>query len=129
MKKTIKKDMERITISQTFINDNTLLESIVDEDEKVSIVVRFVESPTNGIKEHTLARVGVDAYHDYVDNFMKINEERDTIALFVPVEGRLQLDRLYDTTKHRFASEEFMDLVYKEKFKSNVKQFVKEQKK
>ena len=125
MKKTIKKDMERISIYQTFINENTLLESVLEEDEKVSIVVRYVDNPVSGIKEHCLARVGMEAYQDYLENFLEINDEADAIALFTPTREGLQLDRLYDTKNHRFASEEFMDLEYKERFHKQPKQFIK----
>jgi len=127
MKKTIKKDMERISIYRSFINDNTLLECILDEDEKISIVVRFVDNLVNGIKEHCLARVGKDAYFDYINNFIEINDEADTIALFVPSkDGNMELDRLYDAVGHHFADSEFMDLVYKNKFKKpHEKQFAK----
>ena len=39
------------------------------------------------------------------------------IALFTPSSDGLQLDRLYDAKEHRFAPNEFMDIVYQKRFK------------
>lgn len=130
MKNTIKKDMERLSVYREFINENTLLECVLDDDEKISFVVRYVDTHTKSIKEHCLARVSIDAYHEYYANFVQINDESDTIALFAPSSDGLQLDRVYDAKEHHFASQEFQDLVYQKKFKqdSHNRQFLKQKK-
>ena len=57
MKNTIKKDMERLSVYREFINENTLLECVLDDDEKISFVVRYVDTHTASIDQVANAQI------------------------------------------------------------------------
>ena len=114
MKKTIKEDKERIIIKEEFINDNTLLE-YVKEDNNVIIGIRYIESPIGGIKENILVRIKKEDFTD-IHNFFKIDSQKSTIAIFNAKEDGYQLTKVYDIEEHSLVSEEFMDIVYNKKF-------------
>lgn len=123
MKDTIKKDRERKVIKEEYLDDNTLLE-VTLEDKKVTISVRYVESPVHGIKEHILLTMTVEEYTKSKDKFIMINEERNAIAIFERKGEVFFLRSVYETEEHSFSAADFTDLVFKKRFPQ--KQLTKE---
>lgn len=118
MRKNIKADKERTIIKEEYINDNSLLEATLEDNREVTLTIRFVKSPIEGIKEHFLTKMTIYDFLSETDfnNFLKISEDNSAIAIFKEVPEGFQLERLYDTEEHSFALDEFIDIVYKEKF-------------
>ena len=114
MKKNIVDEIRRFVIHSDLINDNTLMECVLEDDDIVSVSIRHIEH--NKIVEHTLARISLSQYAECFQPLFEINEKRDTIAIFKNVGKEFQLDRLYDLNNYSFISGEFLDLMYKRKF-------------
>ena len=115
MEKTIKKDRERFVLKEELVNDNTLLEYTY-EGMNIHIGVRYVDSPVGGIKETHLCTIHVHDYQDMVPDLIRINDDRNAIAVFKRTDKGLQLDRLYDAESHGFVVDDFRDQQFKEKF-------------
>lgn len=116
MRKTIKADKSRKILKEEFLNDNALLESTMEDNRDILVVVRFVEGPSSGIKEHILTKMNVYDYMSEYNNLVKKSKDSSTIAIFNKTEEGYQLNRVYDVNKHEFALEEFIDIVYEDKF-------------
>lgn len=115
MKKTIKEDQARLVLHQELLNDNSLLEIVADHGF-MDVGVRFIESPTSGMKEHTLLHMDIVEYMHNKEELIEINEGKDAIAVFRPIGEEYQLEGVYDTIKHEFAYADFVDIVYQKKF-------------
>ena len=129
MKKTIKEDRERNIIKSELLNDNTLLEYVAEKRDIV-IGIRFVESPTKGIREQILLRVDVAEFTDHIGQLIQVNEDKTAIAIFKPLEDSYMLEQVYDLEEHTFGIPEFLDLHYQKKFPNAPlkKQYYKEKK-
>ena len=114
MENKIKDDLNRKILYQRLINDNTLLEYVLKND-KVLVCIRFVESPTSGIKEHVL-KILEDDEIDTVNNSIVVNEDNSAIAIFKKGNNKYQLNGVYYTDEHAFIPCDFVDIAYKEKF-------------
>lgn len=115
MKETIKADEQRNKIGAMFLNDNTKIEYTL-EDEKVSIVARYVSVCPKCIKEDGLLTITKEEYLNSLDEYLKISEDYSAIAIFKPTEAGYQLDKVYDVEEHSLANPEFMDIIYEERF-------------
>ena len=122
MKKTIREEVEKYVIHADLINDNTLVECVLDEEDQVTVSIRHVEG--NKIVEQILARISLVQYTDYFQELFEMNEFRDSIAIFKKEGEGFQLDRIFDLKDYRFTSDEYKDLMYKRKFPN--KQLTKE---
>lgn len=116
MRKTIKADKSRKILKEEFINDNSLLELTMEDNRDILVGVRFVEGACSGIKEHILMRMSVYDYMSEYNNLVKKSKDSSTIAIFKKTDDGYQLNRVYDAEKHEFALEEFIDIVYEDKF-------------
>lgn len=123
MKNTIKEDLERIVIKEEIINDNSLLQYECNRDNKiVTLGVRYIKN--NTIQENILTTMTLDEYINELDNIVKININNSAIAIFKKetyrnVFNEYILHDCYDLNKHTFASSEFLDIEYNEKFPNN----------
>ena len=119
MKKTIKSDNERNIIKQFYINDNTLVQIEFDkETELVIISLRYVEDPISGIKETILTKMQMDEYIESFEQLVRVNEDKNSIAVLKKFGKEYRLERLYDVENHQYIPEDYKDIVFKEKFKS-----------
>ncbi len=119
MKKTIKSDNERNIIKQFYINDNTLVQIEFDkETELVIISLRYVEDPISGIKETILTKMQMDEYIESFEQLVRVNEDKNSIAVLKKIGKEYRLERLYDVENHQYIPEDYKDIVFKEKFKS-----------
>ena len=127
MRKTIKEELEEKYIKAVLINDNALLIYTENEYDNnyVDIKLRYV---SNGmIKENFLLKLSKDEFlnHDYM---LQFNEEKTAIAIYKVENEELELNRLYSLETHMFATDEFLDIEYRQMFskkESTPKKIVK----
>ena len=122
MKKTIKEERDRTIIKEEIIDNNSLIQYEYDEEtNNVLLVVRFVKH--NTIKEHVLITMTLDDYNDELDKIVKFNKNNSAIALFQKrtygIFNEYTLRDCYDLKEHSFASAEFLDIEYNERFPNN----------
>lgn len=116
MKKTIKADKNRKILKEEYLNDNTLLEIVMEDDRNIIVSVRFVEGSSNTIREHVLTKMTIYDYLSDYNDLIKKSADSSAIAIFVKTKEGLQLNRFYNIEEHAFALDEFIDIVYEEKF-------------
>ena len=114
MEKTLKKDNERKIIRSEYINDNMILEFVTDSnDENVTAVVRYIDSD-NSIKETVLIKnIAYATYVVYINQLLRIAEDKKHITIFKKEGSTLVLDRIYDVEEHSMIPEDFLDVVFK----------------
>ena len=116
MKKTIKEDQERLVLYSELLNDNSLLEFVAGEGF-MNVVVRYIESPSSGMREHTLIHMNIVDYMKHQNNLIRVNEDKTAIATYLPTDNGYELKDVYDTVNHEFGIPEFTDLEYQKSFK------------
>ena len=109
MKKNIKEDTERKVIKQEYLDENTLLEHIEEEND-ILITVRFIEK--GSIKEHFIAKIEKNDYEQEIDNLIKKNEDSSAIAVFSKVDDEYTLKNLYLIEEHSSEVGDFLDVAY-----------------
>lgn len=126
MKKSIRDDRKREVFSSEYLNDNALLELRFVENRDVAYCIRYVDAKEKSIKEDFLTQMSIYDYVSERADLVKVSEDASTIAIFKKVEEGFQLAKIYDTKKHEFAMEEFMDIEYEKKFPKHPlnKQFI-----
>lgn len=121
MKRTIKEDQERLVLYRELLNDNSLLEFVAGEGQ-MNVVVRYIDSPTSGMKEHTLIHMNIVDFMKHQNNLLRINEDKTAIATYLPTEDGYVLRDVYDTVEHEFGIPEFVDLEYGKRFATGKEQ-------
>lgn len=116
MKNTIKEDDKRNIIHIDYLNDNCKLECVYDNDtQKVVITIRYVDG-YNKIRETPLLVLSMDEYIADFCDLLKINREKDSIAIFEKRNENYVLRDIYDTKEHSVVFEEIKDIIFKKKF-------------
>jgi len=115
MKKTIKEDAERLVLYRELLNDNALLEFVAGEGF-MNVVVRYIDSPSKSMREHTLIHMSIVDYMKHQNNLVRVNEDKTAMALYTPTEQGYELKDVYDTIEHEFGIPEFVDLEYQKRF-------------
>ena len=117
MKKTIKEDNNRRILESKYLNDNTLLEYVLEDNKEVVATIRYVSGVISGIREITLTRMSLEDYANNLSKIIEENETKDAIAIFKRDEkGNYELRNVFEVEEHSFAILEFMDIVYNKKF-------------
>lgn len=115
MKATIRDDQNRQIIEEEYVNENSLLEVSKENDDFI-VTVRYVESPSIGIREHHLTKINFSEYKTLFSELVRISDDNTTIAIFKCVEDGFVLEKVYDASLHEFLPEEYMDIKFMEKF-------------
>lgn len=115
MKATIRDDQNRQIIKEEYVNENSLLEVSKEKDDFM-VTVRYVESPSVGIREHFLTNINFFEYKTLFSELVKISNDNTTIAIFKCVEDGFVLEKVYDASSHEFLPDEYMDIKFMEKF-------------
>ena len=118
MKKTLKEDLDRIIVKEELIGDNNLIQYEYDwKQDTILLGVRFVAGTS--IKEHIIKQMTVHEYASELHEIVRFNEDKSAIAIFKKQDENYILDKCYDLNEHAFASIEFMDLEYNQRFPKN----------
>ena len=118
MKKTLKEDLDRIILEEELIGDNSLIQYVYDlKQDMIDLGVRFVAGMS--IQEHIIKQMTVHEYASNLHEIVRFNEEKSAIALFKKQNKNYVLENCYDLNEHAFASIEFTDLEYNQRFPNN----------
>ena len=113
MKKTIKEDNNRQVINSIYLNDNSLLE-YVKENDTISVVARYIKD--SRINEVTLTYTN----ENDINNVIRFNEDNSFVAIFSKNNDNYVLTNIYDTKENSYVDLEFIDIVFEKKF-NNLK--------
>ena len=124
MKSTIRKDKERKVLKSEYVNDNTLLEYALEE-ENVVIGIRFITTSQREIREHILLQLPKQEIEEQEYNYLEWNESKSAVAIFKKMGDTFRLEQVYDATTHEFGIPEFIEWEYQKRFQkpSPVKQY------
>lgn len=115
MKSTIKEEKQTKIIKEEYLNDNSLLVYKLEsnkEEELLVAAIQYIKSSTC-LKEDTLFSVSKNKPNS---KFLSISADNETIAVFEKEEESFKLRKIYEVTDHSLISDEFIDIVYANKF-------------
>lgn len=122
MKKTIKEDNNRKILKTEYLNDNSLLE-YVEENEMVHVTIRFVEGQS--IKVQTLCTMSKEDYNAYLGSLIVKSENNEAIAIFRRENDKFFLQDVYEITTRQPSVSDFLDLSYRKYFGTGKKPYQK----